>query len=250
MVGILGLASLVVFVLASLIVGGRVLLLARRTGGLPEWTLGLSLVSAGAFGTAFAILPFFAPDAAPRLLHVTDQAGLLMNHLGFGLLFYFVWSVFRRGEVWATAFFGALMAALGAGLLGSMLTLEVGEHTVGETISLDLWDWLSLAVRTVGYAWAAVESFLYYSKLRRRVGLGLADPAVARRFLHWGVSLSAVLGIWLTIILDRLTPRRTADWTELVSALLGFVVAAGLWKAFFSQAPEPEPHEATAGATP
>jgi hypothetical protein len=52
---IAGLFGLLAFVVASLIVGARILLLAARTRLFPETTVGLSLFLAGGVGTVVCI---------------------------------------------------------------------------------------------------------------------------------------------------------------------------------------------------
>ena len=65
--------------------------------------------------------------------------------------------------------------------------------------------------------------------------LGLADPLIVRRFLYWGVCTSAVFCIWMTLAVRALMAGSV--WLfpvfDIVSALLGFVVAGSLWLAFF-----------------
>jgi hypothetical protein len=45
--------------------------------------------------------------------------------------------------------------------------------------------WLVVALRELVFVWMAVESFRYWTLLRRRLRLGLADPLVTNRFLLW-----------------------------------------------------------------
>jgi hypothetical protein len=43
-------------------------------------------------------------------------------------------------------------------------------------------------LRSISYAWAAVESLRYARMMRRRVRFGLAEPIVADRFSLWGLA--------------------------------------------------------------
>ena len=47
--------------------------------------------------------------------------------------------------------------------------------------------WIHWVARLSAWIWIAAESFAYWSKQRRRLALGLADPVVTNRFLLWGV---------------------------------------------------------------
>ena len=233
MIALLGLAGLAVFVGASAIVGVKILLLARRTGGLPEWTIGASLLLAGAVGGGVGLVPAFFPGLPPRTQLAFDQVSSVLNHAGFALLFLFVWRVFRPGEGWAKLFFAGLIAGLAIGAAGIAWTLEPGVHVSADPTLVNGWAWLSLGARTLGYTWAATESFRYYGMLRKRMALGLVDTAVADRFLYWGVCTTAVTGIWIVVGTGWIWPNLFADWMRVLTAALGFVVAGSLAKAFF-----------------
>jgi hypothetical protein len=97
------------------------------------------------------------------------------------------------------------------------------------------------------YAWAIFESFHYYVMLKRRLVLGLADPLIVDRFFYWGVSTSAVFCIWLNLVVRAL--MLDSEWvlaiSDLVSALLGFVVAGSLSLAPFPRRSAQAKSEAT-----
>lgn len=159
----------------------------------------------------------------------------MASHVGYALLFFFVWRVFRPGSRWAAALFTACVVVLAIGGVGLALTLQPGESVARPDGPARTWLLVSLAARLVGYLWAAIESFGYYAKLERRMKLGLADPRTASRFYYWGVCTSAVVGIWLTLGAEQLVPWVAARpvVSQLTSALLGFVVAGSLSIAFF-----------------
>lgn len=235
MTEIFALAGLVAFVGASAIVGLRIVLLAIRTGKLPEWAIGLSLVLAGAIGTGLSILPMLVRTGPSDLFLQTDRMAIVFNHVGYTMLLLFVWRVFRPAKTWAALFFAGLSLALAFGAAGMFFTLVPGLHIAGPEALVNRWSWLSLCARIVGYAWAAAESFGYHAKLKRRLALGLGDAAVAQRFYLWGVCSTAVLAIWLTVAVRWVLTGGTGEWAGIISALLGFVVAGSLWKAFFAR---------------
>jgi hypothetical protein len=51
----------------------------------------------------------------------------------------------------------------------------------------------------IGFGWAGAEALLYWSKLRRREVVGLADPVVVNRFLLWGSCCAATspIAFWV-----------------------------------------------------
>ena len=73
MLNLVGLFGLVAFVVASLVVGCRILLLALRTRGLPETLIGASLVLAGGLGTGGSVLPLLWTTLEPSAAHAMFQ---------------------------------------------------------------------------------------------------------------------------------------------------------------------------------
>ncbi len=98
----------------------------------------------------------------------------------------FTWRVFRRDRGWAVASFCGVVAALAAISLGG-----VWSGTLGDRDYSGPWFLLQVAVHVLALAWGALESLLYWTRMRRRLGLGLADAVVTNRFLVWGVAIAA-----------------------------------------------------------
>lgn len=175
-------------------IGGRLLLLARRTRRLPEAALGGMLVGLMGIGYPLAVCSqaeaHIGVQAAKLCLHL----GNLFINLGFLLVFVFNWQVFRPNSGWAKAttllaaavlilHFGSIIWVVGD--LESLATsIEVTRH----------YALLTLGTSVVGYLWSAVESIRYRSMLERRVAIGLADPIVSNRFLLWSL-MGAVTAI-------------------------------------------------------
>lgn len=237
---IAGLFGMIAFVATSLAVGIRILLLAARTRLFPETTVGLSLFLAGGVGTALLIAPLFLKDPEPQTPYLLYQFGTAICHVGYGLLFVFVWRVFRREEKWALALYAVCTAGLLVGAVGMALELQPEAAMLGEFTSNSVWFWISLGARFVGYVWASAESLRYYGMLKKRLELGLADAAVASRFLYWGVSLSAVVVIWInTAVQQLMSGSEDVRWASLlITAVLGLLVAVSLWFAFFPRRPK------------
>ena len=238
MLKLVGLLGLMAFVAASLVVGVRILLLARKTRGLPETFMGLSLVLAGAFGTGLSVLPLLWTSLSDAASDALMASANITNHVGYLLLFVFVWRVFRPSEKWALALFLSCSAVLVLGGIGLAISLAPGETLTRPTGPAATWLSVSLLARLVGYTWAAAESFHYYGMLKRRLKLGLADPVMTSRFFYWGVCMTSVVGIWLNLIIVQLVPAFADQpaYSHLISAVLGFAVAGSLSVAFFPRA--------------
>lgn len=235
---IAGLSGLIAFVVASMVVGARILLLAARTRLFPETAVGLSLFLAGGVGTALLIVPLFLPESQTQAGYVFYQFGSAISHVGFGLLFFFVWRVFRREETWAAILYGLCTTGLLFGGMGIAVELQPEQILSGRSAPNNIWFWMSLSARFVGYGWAAIESFRYYGMLKKRLELGLAEASVVSRFFYWGVCVSAVVCIWVNMAVQQVIANDPAVQasSHLVSAVLGFVVAGSLWVAFFPRA--------------
>jgi hypothetical protein len=211
------------FALASFVVGLRLILLSRRTGLLPEKMIGLSLFLAGGCGAILLVASGFAGGA--RWLVAT--AAIAAMNLGVAALGVFTWRVFRPTLVGATLVAACLML-----LLMSMIVDRAAGHYLGMTRSTfsTVSDY---AGRLTLYGWATGETLRQYALARRRVRLGLTDPLVANRFLLWGISTTAALGIWMHGFWQDL--NRSTDVTEnyLVATVLGSACALAIWLAFF-----------------
>ena len=111
--------------------------------------------------------------------------------------------------------------------------------------------WVAWLGRAAPMVWVTVESFRYWSILRRRLRLGLADAVVANRFLLWGiwsaatfvnlaadpvarVAYVALAGSSTEIVMDVLWPVGLG--TMGVAMVLGIVSAATLLLTFFPTA--------------
>jgi hypothetical protein len=218
------------FVLVSLVIGVRVLWLARRTRGLPEFSMGLGLLFMGGLGYPILILAQFGtflPDGARVFLIVVH---LVLHAVAMPAVAVFNWRVFRPRETWAVAFVIAVSLVVLASFVGQGFDPGYRAQALGgERV------WLFYAqIGVVVFLWSAIESFLYFGMLRKRQKIGLADPVVADRFRLWGTgALCAAAVTTITQILQALgidtngTPAGAA-----VIAPLGLIASGTLWMAF------------------
>ncbi len=217
------------FVLTSLVLAPRLLLLAARTRELPELLLGLTLLMGGGLGFVLAQLGEVAAgplgDAAPWVV----AASFCTVTLSSASLWLFNWRVYRADSPAAAA-----LAALGigAGVLAFVHHLAAGSFHHGHGAMF----WVGYAGRSLAYAWAAFESLRYWRLLVRRQALGIADPLVTERFLLWGVGSACAWGLFLLNLLTILTTGTTATGTAVASfvqSICGLAAAIALALAFF-----------------
>lgn len=223
------------FVLASLVVGVRLLWLARRTRELPELAIGLALFLMGGVGyplTAAARLASAWPDS---LRGGVFALSLLCGLVGMVSVCIFNQRVFRAGDPLARAAV-VLVAGVEVGLL---ILQALYPGMVAGAIRNEGIGWrLFTAMHAVPIAWAAYESFRYAGMLSRRAQIGLADPVVVDRMRLWGISMLAALAINLasTAAMLRGVDLATTTIGALIIAPFGLVAAGCTWLAFLPPA--------------
>ena len=115
------------------------------------------------------------------------------------------------------------------------MNMAPGVALAGVSTTGDVWFWMSLSARFFAYCWATYESFHYFAMMKRRLTLGLVDVEVVDRFFYWGVSNAAVCFIFVNNAIRSLTIDM--EWvrpvSNLMTAVLGLVVAATIFMAFF-----------------
>jgi hypothetical protein len=241
---LLGLIGFPSFILVSLVVGVRLLALARRTGELPELAIGLNFVFAGACGYALLIVAEslrLLPEPYDRY---ASFCGVTAISIGAALVALFAQRVFRPGSGPARVLLAAACVWLALGVAGSWV-LHVQATTAG------LGGWLGRWGPNVGilgaYAWCTFESLAYHVRMRRRAALGFGEPLVANRLLLWGIGTGAIAAVALLHLAAQL-----AGHYELPESLVGvtsmFALATAIseWLAFFPPASYRKRFEASA----
>lgn len=224
------------FVVVGAIVGVRMLLLARRTGGQPERILGTSLCAL-VFVTIPCITVGFGLHLGPVWLEKLLFVLGLLPMIGFAAAIpAFTAQVFRPYSSWAWSL--VLLAALLAatGVAGTILTrLPVWEL---DRVVSPVWSIMLVGTFVLGLAWSGLESLHYHVKLRRRLALGLVEPVVCNRFFLWGFGgLGAVFGIVVVIVSLLLGWRVVTHPIPILGiAFSGFSLSITWWLAFLPPA--------------
>ena len=177
---IIVLLGLIPYLTAGILVGVRLLLLARQTRQFPETAMGLAwLLFALCYPATMAVRPLLGHD--PTLLVVgvaLSAAGLATSNT---LIYFFTRRVFRPGASWALA-----LSCLGA-LCG--LTVVTGTTLTADPKALNLtWQAAATTNWSIAFGWMGIEAVLQWRMQARRRVIGLGDPVVANRFGMWGFS--------------------------------------------------------------
>jgi len=220
-----------VLVLASLVVGLRLIALARRTRGLPELVMGLGLFLMGGVSYPLTVVAFQAESLGIPARSALVAAYMVLNGLGMTALAYFTRRVFRPRAPWAAA----AVAAVAGGYAASLLA-QVAGPGLADLVRTQQGPWnASLFVAAATPLWAGGESLLYHLKLRKRLALGLAEPVVVDRFRLWCVAM------WCASVMTAASIAIQALGVSMVSSALGglvlgplaLVMGSCLWLAFF-----------------
>lgn len=222
------------FVLASLVLGARLMLLARKTRGLPEFALGFGLFLMGGIG-----YPLMAVAQQATQLDLGTRVGLIVTQMLFTTIgmtgvTLFTRRVFRPQEAWAAwatplttvSYLAFLLAqGLGGGFAEALATQGVWYHST------------YIGIGVMG--WTGWESLRYHSLMRRRLSLGLADPVVVDRFRLWAIAMFAAASIsTIGVMLQRIFGISVNGTTagHLLVGPLGLLIAGALWLAFLPPA--------------
>jgi hypothetical protein len=233
LLGLSTIASLTV----SLVLGVRLLRLWGRSRQLPELTIGASFLTAGVLGYIATIAGApMTPGLSPGLAFKITMAGLGLISVGVSLNYLFVWKVFRPDSGWAQALFW-----VATGLLAMTVIPLSGDAARSAPTQLSPLTVLGDAMRMGAGAWGAFESLRYFTLMRRRLRIGLAEPALTNRFLLWGIATLTTSGIFFatsTLVRLHFAPKDAALTPELMIIVsLGTLgVAIVQWLAFLPPA--------------
>jgi hypothetical protein len=225
-----GLIGVVTYSTVALVVGLRLLRLARRTGEWPERLIGAAFVAGSTFGYPMLVaadrLRTLVPDPA-LMLSVAGWAGLVLAASCLLAFWQRVYHPDRPAARWAVA--------LGSAFLLSCLFGLVFAIAPGAPAAESFWFLPALTGQGAAYALNGWASARYWRKLRRRLALGLVDAVVVNRIALWSTAAWAVtLQYSYSIVRMLVTGSSTVDGlgAALVSSL-GLIAAGTMLMAFF-----------------
>jgi hypothetical protein len=215
------------FVVASLVLGTKLVRLWRRTRELPELCVGLSFLLGGALAyVAWSVLAVGGvTGAAPRTLAPVLLVGLLATCAGALANGVAIARIYRPGAQWTAPFLGALALVMLAAMVGTVVIPPPRSSAAF---------WSGLLATLPIWAWAAGESFALARTLNRRATIGLADPVVVSRILFWGMSAAVVVAMTTLAFVARLLAGPVQPpAVGVVNALFGMTSALVIWLGFF-----------------
>jgi hypothetical protein len=226
---ILGAVGLLAFAASSAAIGVRLLLLGRRTRGVPELALGTGFLVgciAGYVPETIVLSTDLLPVGAEPLVLAATQVAIRVAAIS---VLVFTWNVFRPNEGWATAF----AVLIGAALVMSWLAFPYARVHAQSGREVFWYDFFA-AARTLAVGWGSVEALVYHARSRRRLRLGLSDAAVTNRLLLWGIGLAAMSSLMAsTLMAEALRIDPSAPGWVALESLAGLVGATTLWLTFF-----------------
>lgn len=230
--------AVVVVAITSTGVGVRLLLVARRTRGFPEFALGSSLTAITGVGFPIVLLTELRETIGPLLTFAADFVGSFVAAMGFAGFYVFTWRVFRADSRWAL---GLTMLGSGGALVATAATvwLAIGVESSEEKFQIvRSWEVVLFASAALGFLWSAFEALRYHAMLRRRLALGLADRIVVNRVLLWGATATAAGAalVILTLLPLANVNHLNAPVALFTAALCGFLASVFLYLAFLPPA--------------
>jgi hypothetical protein len=216
------------FVLASLIVGVRLLALASRTHQLPELAIGAGLVLLAGISYPALTAGFMLGESPGLQASVMGLSGVasVLGQTGIAI---FNWRVFRPAEHWPALLATGVAAGMTALWLWQALGPGFASFARDQQGPWALQQWCSIV--TMG--WGGLESIAYYGKLRKRLALGLADPLVTDRLRLWAIAMGAAFSsTGIAALLRAAGFQMTGEVTGLFVGPLGVASAVAMWLAF------------------
>ncbi len=210
-----------------LALGGRLLWLSRRTRGAPEFFWGLAWFL-GATENTFAALSVAVSNDAVRL---AMRWGVAIVYPAVVMtILVACWRLFRPDRLWPKV----VCALAGASLLVIFVieTAVIGLDAPLLSTDLSLLGFANDVGMTLGFSWAAVETWLHYRTFEKRARIGLAPRFLSFRYLLWFYASSVLLLYWLMLWSRYViaTPRWFLD-ASLPFLMLGSVLL--MWLTFF-----------------
>jgi hypothetical protein len=211
-----------------LLAGARLVLLGIRTGEAPERFLGASFMMFGASGVLYCLPTFQVFSALWVPLNFTARVVYLPGSV---LIAAFTARAFRPDERWARWLVWGVAVLAVAGVGGSVLRGDWEGFSLSNG-----WFWLEWVSYTLPFGWAAAEAFPQYRQARRRVSIGLCEPAVCNRMFLWSLfGVIQLAGCFVVIGQYAAYEREnlfSSTWDILYSsAILAALVA--MWLTFF-----------------
>jgi hypothetical protein len=225
-----GLVCIVAYCLTALVVGARLVSLARRTRGLPELMIGSSLLSGAMIGYPATVASQFLATESSGLawpVAATGSVGLMVATICILVAW---WKIYHAATRW-----GPWVVSAWAVLIAAVLVLELGRSGAELGPGANPWEPYRMIVQGGVFFATAWSGFRYHAGIRRRVRIGLADPVVANRIWLWNVAASVVtVQCAYILVVPLLSPLFDAlRWMPAFYGILGLILGLCITLAFY-----------------
>jgi len=228
---LLELSANLVAIAVNLVVGLRLLRLARSNGHLPEKLLGAALVFDGLEWLMWFIA-IYTPAAGTPFedgFGYFCRAGMSASAI---FLLAFNQIVFRPGRSLSFGFSVSATLAMILALVASGVVADWHGYRV------DLpWTWLEMGAQMSAYVWTLGESLRCYRAARRRMQIGLSDPVTANRFLLWAGYGAGMTATTCALIVAQYTAGITGEYPGALDVVMSgstLLACVAVWMAFFA----------------
>jgi hypothetical protein len=227
---IFGLFCAFAYCLAALIVGVRLISLARRTQQLPELLMGSSFLIGAMIGYPATLVARLLVSEASALAWPLAAAGAIGVAVATFCILLAWWRIYHPASGWAPPVVCAWTA-----LIVACLVLELRQSASVLASLANPWLPLRLIVQGGAFATMAWSGFRYHARLRRRMRIGLADPVVVNRIWLWNLAAAGVtLQCSYILAVPYLKSFFDAEATSpAIYGTLGVIVALCITRAFY-----------------
>lgn len=227
---VFGLFCAFAYCIAALIVGVRLVRLARRTRELPELLIGSSFLSGAMISYPATLVARLLVPETSALAWPLAAAGSIGVAVATVCVLVAWWRIYHPASSWGPSVVSAWTA-----LIAVCLVVELRQSAAVLASVANPWLPLRLVVQGGAFAAMAWSGFRYHSLLRRRMRIGLADPVVANRIWLWNLAAS---GVTLQCVYLLAVPylSRFYDAGAVAPAfygILGVIIALCITQAFY-----------------
>jgi hypothetical protein len=214
---------------ALMILGLRLLRIARQNSSAPEFLIGLYLIFSPPATSILMRIHRFDPQYQPMLQTVVG-VGMAIASV---CLAAFAWRVFRPNALWARFLTGLIACYFVGGVVLGIVDRSAGSH---ETYSA-----ITRFVLVGIYLWLWIECHRHRKVLLKRMKIGLADPVVVNRFLLFEIwfgvlALLPGLVILVAAFLTSSGASTSGPIFALAVRIAGVFIYATMWLSFLPPA--------------
>lgn len=225
-----GLLCVSAYCLAALVVGVRLVRLARRTREVPELMIGTSFLSGGVIGYPASVVALQTASESPALAQWMAGASAVGLSISAACMLVAWWKIYHPASPWMPWVVSVWMV-----LLAVVCVTQMGRPASELALGANPWETHRVLVQGGAYAAIAWSGFRYHALLRRRMRIGLADPVVANRIWLWNLAATAVTlqygytlaAPWLNALFDAMKAAPAFVGT------LGVTIALCITHAFY-----------------